>query len=230
MNDCQECGMLIEEAKEYHPYAACLMFLGCRDSEKVRANLAGVVAHGAQYDSGFDDMADRIRALEAELAASHQAENNAHRCHEETIKRYDAAQGLIRALETELVESEKHRAKNRETAVALQLRVSALEAALREAMEWNWMEDGVPAEVEERIQTALGSTVETPVSTLCAVCDQIKELHPATHEWTARETKAESKQPEKYAAHSPKCWLREYNEGGFCDCGVDSQANRGSVK
>jgi hypothetical protein len=29
---------------------------------------------------------------------------------------------------------------------------------------------------------------ETPVSTLCAVCDQIKELHPATHAWTAKET------------------------------------------
>ena len=24
------------------------------------------------------------------------------------------------------------------------------------------------------------------VSTLCSVCDQIKELHPGTHEWTAR--------------------------------------------
>ena len=32
------------------------------------------------------------------------------------------------------------------------------------------------------------STSETPVSTLCAVCDQIKELHPATHAWTAKET------------------------------------------
>jgi hypothetical protein len=33
-----------------------------------------------------------------------------------------------------------------------------------------------------------------PVSTLCAVCDQIKELHPNTHPWTAKaqsETKGE---------------------------------------
>lgn len=31
-----------------------------------------------------------------------------------------------------------------------------------------------------------GLSVETPVSTLCAVCDQIKELHPSTHPWTAK--------------------------------------------
>lgn len=46
MNDCAQCGMLIEDASEYHPYAACLMFLQCRDSEIVRANLQGVVEHG----------------------------------------------------------------------------------------------------------------------------------------------------------------------------------------
>jgi chromosome segregation ATPase len=34
---------------------------------------------------------------------------------------------------------------------------------------------------------------ETPASTLCAICDQIKELHPNTHPWTAKETKDESK-------------------------------------
>jgi hypothetical protein len=33
---------------------------------------------------------------------------------------------------------------------------------------------------------------ETPVSTLCAVCDQIKELHPNTHPWTAKETKGDA--------------------------------------
>lgn len=38
----------------------------------------------------------------------------------------------------------------------------------------------------------MGSTAETPVSTLCAICDQIKELHPATHEWTAKETKGDA--------------------------------------
>jgi hypothetical protein len=33
---------------------------------------------------------------------------------------------------------------------------------------------------------------EKPVSTLCAVCDQIKELHPNTHPWTAKETGTKS--------------------------------------
>lgn len=36
------------------------------------------------------------------------------------------------------------------------------------------------------------AALETPVSTLCAICDQIKELHPATHEWTAKETKGDA--------------------------------------
>lgn len=41
------------------------------------------------------------------------------------------------------------------------------------------------------VRAALPQT-ETPVSTLCAICDQIKELHPNTHPWTAKETKGES--------------------------------------
>jgi hypothetical protein len=36
---CTQCGMPCE-AGEYHPYAACLMFTACHDSEMVRANLA----------------------------------------------------------------------------------------------------------------------------------------------------------------------------------------------
>lgn len=35
---------------EYHPYAACLMFKACHDSEVVRANLDSVVAHGVQIE------------------------------------------------------------------------------------------------------------------------------------------------------------------------------------
>ena len=35
---CIECGMMCE-AVEYHPYAACLMFKQCLNSETVRANL-----------------------------------------------------------------------------------------------------------------------------------------------------------------------------------------------
>lgn len=49
MNECEECGMLTE-SDEYHPYAACLMFIGCRDSETVRANLNAVVLHRMTAD------------------------------------------------------------------------------------------------------------------------------------------------------------------------------------
>ena len=38
---CIECGMMCE-AVEYHPYAACLMFKHCLNSETVRANLQAV--------------------------------------------------------------------------------------------------------------------------------------------------------------------------------------------
>jgi hypothetical protein len=67
MSACAQCGMETRTDGEYHPYAACLMFSGCHDGDVVRANLDGVVAKGAQYDSGFDDMADRIAELEAAL-------------------------------------------------------------------------------------------------------------------------------------------------------------------
>ena len=38
---CAECGMPVESG-EYHPFAACLMFKACHDSETVKANLWAV--------------------------------------------------------------------------------------------------------------------------------------------------------------------------------------------
>lgn len=38
---CTECGMVCQPA-EFHPFAACLMFRGCHDGDKVRANLAAL--------------------------------------------------------------------------------------------------------------------------------------------------------------------------------------------
>lgn len=38
---CAECGMSCN-ADEYHPYAACLMFKQCHNSETVRTNLEAV--------------------------------------------------------------------------------------------------------------------------------------------------------------------------------------------
>jgi hypothetical protein len=48
MNVCAECGMPVDKAATYHPYAACLMFKACQDSEMVQANLDAAVAHGYQ--------------------------------------------------------------------------------------------------------------------------------------------------------------------------------------
>lgn len=66
-------------------------------------------------------------------------------------------------------------------------RISELEAALR-----FWMPSVQPGFDVERWYKdralVFGSASETPVSTLCAVCDQIKELHPSSHPWTAKET------------------------------------------
>lgn len=40
---CGDCGMPCNPA-EYHPYAACLMFKACHNSDTVRANLEAVRA------------------------------------------------------------------------------------------------------------------------------------------------------------------------------------------
>lgn len=42
---CAECGMPVFSG-EYHPYAACLMFRTCKDSEVVARNLEAVLEHG----------------------------------------------------------------------------------------------------------------------------------------------------------------------------------------
>ena len=45
LHGCTQCGMVCEP-NEYHPYAACMMYRDCHDSETVRANLNAVVEHG----------------------------------------------------------------------------------------------------------------------------------------------------------------------------------------
>ena len=70
---CIECGMMCE-AVEYHPYAACLMFKQCLNSETVRANLQAV--RDDSYQQGRVAalgeveryMAMRLRLAEASLA------------------------------------------------------------------------------------------------------------------------------------------------------------------
>lgn len=64
-------------------------------------------------------------------------------------------------------------------------RIAQLEAELTEAK--------LQRDTWKRIaESGLGMEPEPQVSTLCAICDQIKELHPASHPWTAKETKADA--------------------------------------
>ncbi len=46
---CSSCGMPVTPG-EYHPYAACLMYLTCRDGNAVRANLDAVIAHNTRAE------------------------------------------------------------------------------------------------------------------------------------------------------------------------------------
>lgn len=46
---CQQCGMFVVTG-EYHPFAACLMFKGCHDSDTVRKNLLAVVDGGKKVE------------------------------------------------------------------------------------------------------------------------------------------------------------------------------------
>ena len=50
LTECAECGMACRPG-EYHPFAACLMFLACKDGDRVRANLDAVVEHGRAIPS-----------------------------------------------------------------------------------------------------------------------------------------------------------------------------------
>lgn len=53
---CHQCGMFCSPT-EFHPFAACLMFMGCHDSDKVRANLAALTATQATKAGEFDEHA-----------------------------------------------------------------------------------------------------------------------------------------------------------------------------
>lgn len=49
---CGQCGMPCRPA-EYHPYAACLMYMACHDGNTVRDNLDAVKADG--YQAAYDE-------------------------------------------------------------------------------------------------------------------------------------------------------------------------------
>jgi len=47
VDHCRECGMPVSD-REYHPYAACLMFKGGGTASDVRANLKAVLDRGKE--------------------------------------------------------------------------------------------------------------------------------------------------------------------------------------
>ena len=47
---CSQCGMAGVDAPKYHPYAACLMFLGCGNGDYVSHNLRAVVEYGMKAE------------------------------------------------------------------------------------------------------------------------------------------------------------------------------------
>ena len=54
---CTECGMHVKLG-EYHPYTACLMYKGCKDSVVVRANLTALIQ--TWFDMGARECLQRI--------------------------------------------------------------------------------------------------------------------------------------------------------------------------
>ena len=72
---CIECGMMCE-AVEYHPYAACLMFKQCLNSETVRANLQAVrddsyqQGMAAAFKQGIEKLREREKFYTEQEAIS----------------------------------------------------------------------------------------------------------------------------------------------------------------
>jgi len=77
---CGECGMPCR-AGEYHPFAACLMFKACHNSETVRANLAPLQAENERLRAEVEEMQRRLDREESD--------------HGRTIDQRDAAEDAL---------------------------------------------------------------------------------------------------------------------------------------
>lgn len=69
---CAACGMATKHPREYHPYAACLMFMGCHNGDRVRGNLEGVILHARDTNPAgttdpIEEWEDDEDALEVDL-------------------------------------------------------------------------------------------------------------------------------------------------------------------
>lgn len=90
----------------------------------------------------------------------------------------------INALTADLTATDKERADLFGQNQRQRSRIAQLEAALEKISNG----EGVGGlAMTERLQEIARQALP-PVSALCAVCDQIKELHPSTHPWMARDT------------------------------------------
>jgi hypothetical protein len=110
---CTECGMLCEW-REFHPFAACLMFKGCHDSDKVRANLNAVREAGSaaaaqaakQVPAGFVLVPrEPTRAMWLAAEKLLKGPNNAYRIWEDMIAAAPSATSLAEAAEAGQVEA-----------------------------------------------------------------------------------------------------------------------------
>jgi hypothetical protein len=61
---CSQCGMCTRGPVDYHPYAACLMFMGCKDGNTVQANLDAVVKYGRDLEAKEHAKAEAIAQSE----------------------------------------------------------------------------------------------------------------------------------------------------------------------
>ena len=61
---CSQCGMSTRGPADFHPYAACLMFMGCKDGNVVHANLDFVVKYGRDLEYKAQEK-ERLNALSA---------------------------------------------------------------------------------------------------------------------------------------------------------------------
>lgn len=66
-NDCQECGMLIEDPGEYHPWALCALMKAGRGSLRARTNLYAVLLDARSTEPHMRSRVDEFLArVEAE--------------------------------------------------------------------------------------------------------------------------------------------------------------------
>jgi len=106
---CGECGMPCR-AGEYHPFAACLMFKACHNSETVRANLAPLQA---EIEALRAEVAEwkRVAAAQAELhgEAEDRAERMAEALRVARARTADLAEWLkLRVLEAAMDQEDRN--------------------------------------------------------------------------------------------------------------------------